>query len=365
MANHTSLVKHLTSCLLLEICRNCKQPVPDGATAATLCPRCSQLINYDDAHLQWCSITEHDIANLDNEQSRSGDFVRDTLFDIGNGPMASMLHNVISFIKEQPFRKLRILDKHRKRDQILESDFNDDSARFDPIVTQQSIKRLILAESKNCLDDSVEPIQSGYLHSPLPVGSATKYEGLVRSLIHTMKYASDPLIAHDLASLMLPALQMLGSEIDLSRSVLVPIPLSRVRHISRGFNQAELIAKQLSKISGIPLRASMLARKHTLPQHDLSREDRFKNLRGAFRLSLGAKVAPVVVLVDDIYTSGATVLEAAAALRRAGAEQVAAITVARAVLHSEQRRARPKLLKLVPKNNNVSGSAGASLKQEQ
>lgn len=115
--------------------------------------------------------------------------------------------------------------------------------------------------------------------------------------------------------------------------VIVPVPLHRKRLRWRGFNQAVLLGRQVSRFSGVPLDAFTLWRKReTSPQTQLSEEERLKNVRGAFAVrGEGAIRGRTVLLVDDVYTSGATVNECSRVLLQGGAEAVHVLTLARAV----------------------------------
>ena len=98
---------------------------------------------------------------------------------------------------------------------------------------------------------------------------------------------------------------------------------------TRGFNQSALMAGVLSRSNGIPLRLDMLHKiKDTPPQVGLSRAARMRNLRGAFRAKAGVKEMSVV-LIDDVITTGATMRECAKALKKAGATEVIAVSLAR------------------------------------
>lgn len=105
--------------------------------------------------------------------------------------------------------------------------------------------------------------------------------------------------------------------------VLIPIPLHRSRKRTRGFNQAELLAKELSKRSGIPMDSQALLRvKKTTAQKDLGDKDRFQNLRGAFAVKKGELPYKTVILVDDIFTTGSTIDEASRVLKENGVQKV-------------------------------------------
>lgn len=109
---------------------------------------------------------------------------------------------------------------------------------------------------------------------------------------------------------------------------IVPIPLHRKRLEKRGYNQAEIIAEALAKKAGLPVRKNLLKRKrNTKPQKDLSPEERKRNIKGAFSVSRELE-GENILLIDDIYTTGATLDEAAGALKRAGAKKIYFLVIA-------------------------------------
>ena len=121
---------------------------------------------------------------------------------------------------------------------------------------------------------------------------------------------------------------------DCDADVILPVPLHPRRLRWRGFNQALLLGRQLSRAYGIPADPFMLLRvKETPPQTQLNEEERRRNVRGAFALAADRSAeGKNILLVDDVYTSGATVNECSRALRRAGASNVYVLTLARAML---------------------------------
>ena len=120
---------------------------------------------------------------------------------------------------------------------------------------------------------------------------------------------------------------------DCAADVIIPVPLHPRRLRWRGFNQALLLGRQLSRAYRIPADPFTLRRiKETPPQTQLNEEERRRNVRGAFALAPDRSVeGKKVLLVDDVYTSGATVNECSRTLWRAGAEEVCVVTLARAV----------------------------------
>jgi ComF family protein len=118
-----------------------------------------------------------------------------------------------------------------------------------------------------------------------------------------------------------------------SFDVIVPVPLHPKRLRWRGFNQSLLLARQISRAYGTPTDPFMLRRvKETPPQTQLTEDERRKNMRNAFALDAEKSLKDkTVLLVDDVYTSGATVNECSLTLKRGGAREVYVLTLARAV----------------------------------
>lgn len=164
--------------------------------------------------------------------------------------------------------------------------------------------------------------------------AAVPYQGLARELIRRLKYHRHRRAAaalHEILELWLATDADSDAALACSSAEgLVPVPLHFVRRFWRGFNQAELIAARLAPQVGLPVVEALRRVRPTRPQVGLAPDDRRRNVAGAFEA-----VAETVVrggyylLVDDVYTTGATVRECARVLRRAGAGKVAAVTVAR------------------------------------
>jgi ComF family protein len=153
------------------------------------------------------------------------------------------------------------------------------------------------------------------------------YDGALRTIIHALKYDGRRSVAKPLAAL----LAQHGAAVLQSADLVVPVPLHRSRQRVRGFNQAVEIARHLPAPS-----APMLTRiRATSSQTDLPAARRHANVRDAFALRRGAQVHNlVVVLVDDVSTTGATLDACARVLRAAGAREVRALTLARVVSRS-------------------------------
>lgn len=163
--------------------------------------------------------------------------------------------------------------------------------------------------------------------------AAGPYEGLLRDAIHRLKYGGRRRLSRPLAYLL--HLSLDTSDLPGRRpnvDLLVPVPLHPRRLAQRSFNQAALLAHELSLLSNIPVVFDALIRARETPsQVGLSRTERLVNLAGAFVANNKAPVADrAVLLVDDTFTTGATVRECSRTLLAAGARAVYVVTVATA-----------------------------------
>ena len=155
--------------------------------------------------------------------------------------------------------------------------------------------------------------------------SAGIYDGTLRKLIHLLKYDGVLSLSGPLGDLLWKALPK-PQRFD----VIVPAPMHWTRRLARGFNQAEVLARDLSRRMGIPVRTDLLRKKLIPPQTGLTSHQRRMNVAGAVRAASQLQAGAHVVLVDDVLTTGATANACALALRHAGAKQVSVLTVARA-----------------------------------
>ncbi len=163
--------------------------------------------------------------------------------------------------------------------------------------------------------------------------AAGAYEGVLRQVIHGLKYEGRRTLATTLGEMM----RARGAEVLQGADLAVPVPLHWRRRHARGFNQAEDLARHL----GLPVVRALRRVRPTSPQSGLSATDRRRNLRRAFapprrgwrrrRLPHPLIRGACVVIVDDVSTTGATLEACALVLKEGGAREVRALTAARAL----------------------------------
>ncbi len=158
--------------------------------------------------------------------------------------------------------------------------------------------------------------------------AAAHYGGIIRKLIVRFKFEDK----HEPLPLFITLMRKAGSALLEDADVLVPVPLHRLRLLQRRFNQSALLAKGLSKATGVPARVTALKRtRRTHAQVGLMQEARQDNVAGAFKVSDGGRNAvrgKRVLLIDDVITTGATCNACAAALLEAGASGVDVLAIA-------------------------------------
>lgn len=213
--------------------------------------------------------------------------------------------------------------------------------KFGFIVCPKCLDKTVRLSQQFCLVCGKESF-SGFTHEkclykdvPYRLYSLFSYEGVVREGIKQSKYG-----LYEFSILKkLTDYGMVGnvSEIaNLSETTLVPIPVSHQKLMKRGFNHAELIAQIVARSLKNTRVVDLLARCVDTPtQHDLDRAKRFENIRNAFSIKKNATKSIAgkdFTLIDDIVTSGATMLETAKTLYQGGARSVACLTLSRKLL---------------------------------
>lgn len=156
-------------------------------------------------------------------------------------------------------------------------------------------------------------------------------ENPLRQVVQKFKYGRKISLGKPLGRLLAEGCQEFLSACP--AEVIVPVPLHPKRLRWRGFNQSVLLARQISRLYEIPLEPFILQRhRETPPQTQLNEAERRKNMRGAFSVHADHPMTGKnILLVDDVYTSGATVNECSRTLKKHGAKDVYVLTLARAV----------------------------------
>jgi ComF family protein len=159
----------------------------------------------------------------------------------------------------------------------------------------------------------------------------SRFEDPFIEIIHQFKYRSHRSLAQPLSKLLFSLYQSHLREC--CADLIIPVPLHRSRKRTRGFNQALELSKPLGRMGGIAVAANALVRvRATKVQAGLSRRERRLNLNGAFEFSRRRGIeGKRVLLVDDVFTTGATLNECAKILKRNGARRVNVLTLARVV----------------------------------
>lgn len=156
---------------------------------------------------------------------------------------------------------------------------------------------------------------------------------ILKEAIHKFKYNFVKDLDKPLGGLLLNFLQgYFPKDLNKEKTIIIPVPLSKQRLNWRGFNQSELLAKIVADNFLIPLETKILIRiKNTIPQAQIkNRGERIKNIQGVFALKNPEMIKnKIIILIDDISTTGATMEECAKILKTNGAKQVWAITLAR------------------------------------
>ncbi len=159
--------------------------------------------------------------------------------------------------------------------------------------------------------------------------SAVRFDDLARTMVHRLKYMDRT----DLAVVMAGWMARVGGELIEQSDFLVSVPLHRRRFLARRYNQSAELARALSNRTALPyLSGALVRKKATRSQVGLGTEARIDNVRGAFAVPDAARplvLGRSLLLVDDVYTTGATVKSATGALLRAGAARVSVLTFAR------------------------------------
>ncbi|MFB8790721.1 MAG: ComF family protein [Potamolinea sp.] len=184
-------------------------------------------------------------------------------------------------------------------------------------------RKLLHCELENC---------SNLWYGNLPVFVWGNYGGTLKQAIATLKYNNQPQLSRPLGHLLGEAWLKSPGATRWKKLTVVPIPLNAKKQQERGFNQAELIGQSFCEYTGYKQQPQALERiRNTEPQHNKNLQERQQNLKDAFVIGKSFQKNPPtspVLLVDDIYTSGATVQAATETLRKQGIQVYGVVAIA-------------------------------------
>lgn len=190
------------------------------------------------------------------------------------------------------------------------------------------------------------------------VSSVVAYNEWPRLWVHNLKYNWEFMSAHNLSFFVEEAWWLLADYV-LEPPVVVPVPLHWTRRFARGYNQSTILAKRLCDKVGLHLDESLLVRhKKTKTQFGLRKEQRQENMSAAFSVPTHAKLPRCVLLIDDVFTSGTTLLECAKPLYARGVEQVIALAATRAEKGNppdptKRKKRRPLIMRILFPNLRI------------
>jgi competence protein ComFC len=169
--------------------------------------------------------------------------------------------------------------------------------------------------------DECKGVDFGFESARAPL----RYDGAGKEIVHTLKYRGYTRVVERLAAPLMLGVLNREDRFD----AVVPVPLHRSRLRRRGFNQAELLARGVARKINAPVSGTLQVVRKTRDQVELSATDRRANVEGAF--SAKGSVRGKVLLIDDVFTTGATMSACADTLVQAGAEEVHALSLCRTV----------------------------------
>lgn len=182
---------------------------------------------------------------------------------------------------------------------------------------------------RGCALPSAAPLCRPCAAEPPPVSgtvAVARYEGVARRLVHALKFRGHDILVPRCGALMASSALSVGLAGRLD--AVVPVPSTARRNRDRGYDPGRLLAEDVARRLGRPLRRLLSRAREAPPQSTVPAAERRRNVRGAFAASPGARGLSLL-LVDDVMTTGATAFEAARTLRAAGASTVTLLVLAR------------------------------------
>ena len=156
-----------------------------------------------------------------------------------------------------------------------------------------------------------------------------KYDGIIREKILKYKFKDSAYLYKTFSEIIIKNKKMCG--FIKKYDIIIPVPIHKKRYKERGYNQSELLAKEIAKILEIPMEKHVLIKAlNNTPQSKLSKQERKNNAIGVYKTINNQKIInKKVILVDDIYTTGSTANECSKMLKQAGVSEIAVLTIAK------------------------------------
>lgn len=155
------------------------------------------------------------------------------------------------------------------------------------------------------------------------------YKDIIRSKIIDFKFNDKPYLSQMFCEIFVKS--KIGCEFAKDYDIIIPVPMHKYKKAKRGYNQSELMAKKIGKYVGIPIESkTLIKQKNTPMQSSLGKIERIKNVQDVYKIEDEEKiVAKRILLLDDIYTTGATINECKKTLKSAGSIKVGTIIIAK------------------------------------
>lgn len=198
-------------------------------------------------------------------------------------------------------------------------------------VAKTKLARPICPYCEKASIDGLTHIKCARKHGLDGLVSVWEYEGVIRRAILALKYKYSLQVGKELSEVFIRYLLSSGFQLP-DLGILIPIPVHWYRQNFRGFNQSDLVGKEAAHALGLRFVSDLLIKKKpTISQVELRGEERRQNLKGVFALNPDSKfqIPDSILLFDDVFTTGSTLMEAAKVLKRDGAKKVWGLTIAR------------------------------------
>lgn len=193
-------------------------------------------------------------------------------------------------------------------------------------VNRECLCKKCEIQIKNYEINSVRKINKDYFDESMHI---FKYEGIIRKKLVEYKFQEKAYLYKTFSKIILKNKKIYG---NLKKyDIIIPVPIHKKRKLIRGYNQTELIARQIARNIGLNLENKVLIKqKNVVSQSELNKNDRKENVKDAFIIKNKEKIKNKKILIfDDIYTTGSTLKECSRILKNAGANEIGILTIAK------------------------------------